>query len=76
MKKIQRKRRGNKAVLIFFMTMNLIKAPATSIPRRLLIYHTLGRMITSTTAIAMDRMIEIKIIKGVLLRKIDVISIK
>jgi len=76
MKKIQRNRRGNIAVLIFFMTINLTRAPATSIPRRLLMYHTLGRMKTSTIAIVMARMTEITIIRGVLLRKMEVISIK
>jgi hypothetical protein len=76
MKKTHRKRRGKRAVLIFFMTINLTNAPATSIPKRLLIYHALGRMKTSTTAIVMARMIEKTIIRGVLLRKMDVISIK
>ena len=76
MKKIHKNRRGSKAVFIFFMTINLIKAPVTRIPRRLLIYQTLGRIKVSTTAITIDRKIEMTIIKRVLFRKIEVISIK
>lgn len=76
MKKSHRKRRGNRAVLIFLMTMNLINEPATRIPRRLLIYQTSGKITTSTTAIPIERMIERIMMRGVLFRNIEVMSMK
>jgi hypothetical protein len=64
------------ADLSFLITINLINAPATKIPKRLLIYQTSGRMTTSITAISKARIVEIAMIRGVLFRNIDVISIK
>ena len=56
--------------------MNFIKAPATKIPRRLLIYQTSGRTKTSTAARETDKIIEIITIRGALLRQIEVRSMK
>jgi hypothetical protein len=58
MKNIHKNRSGKRADFSFLITINLIKAPATKIPRRSLIYHTSGRIRTSTIAIDTERMIE------------------
>lgn len=67
---------GNKADFSFLITINFIRAPATKMPRRLFIYQTSGRIRISTIAIATERIIETAMIWGVLLRKIEVKSIK
>ena len=67
---------GRKADFSFLITMNFIKAPATKIPRRLLIYQTSGRTKTSTAARETDKIIEIITIRGALLRQIEVRSMK
>jgi len=56
--------------------MNLIKAPPTRIPRMLLMYQKLERIKASTAARVTDKIIEIITIRGVLLRQIEVRSIK
>jgi len=76
MKKTHSKRSGSIADFSFLITINFVSAPATRMPKRSLIYHTSGSKTVSTTAIAIARIAEITIISGVLLKHIEVISMK
>jgi hypothetical protein len=76
MKNNHKKHNGRIADLSVFMTMNFIKAPATSIAMILLINQASGRMIVSTIPTKIERNIEITIMTYFLSRQIEVISMK